>query len=222
MDTKGFFKLGKTIPGSRLTPVAIVDRRNGSKGLWYKCKCECGNIVLSNPYDMTHGKTKSCGCYRRDMLPINNTTHGLSKRSEYHAAKNAVARCTDPANSHYRLYGARGIKVKFKDATEFAKWLCDHLPKPTGRYCLDRKNNDRDYEKGNLRWATPKESARNHSGNRRVTINGKTRVLSEWSELSGVCAMTIHGRIKNNFPERLWLHKGKITRAVLFRELNRQ
>lgn len=220
VDTNGFYVIGKQIPKTRLTPIAVLDEYKKKRALFYRCKCECGKEVVTQPYYIQAGRTKSCGCFKVDSAK-NRKTHGLSKVPEFEAAKNAFDRCTNRKNRFYPSYGARGIKVKFSNPEVFARWLLDKLPKPKGKFCLDRIENNGNYEPGNLKWSTPKESGRNKRGNRRLTIGNSTKTLSEWAETSGVCSMTIHCRIKAGVPEALWLHKGKITKATLFKELSK-
>jgi hypothetical protein len=33
----------------------------------YKCQCDCGGVVDVEHYQLTRGKTKSCGCLRREL-----------------------------------------------------------------------------------------------------------------------------------------------------------
>jgi hypothetical protein len=74
----------------------------------------------------------------------------------YDAWRNAQQRCENPNNPRYAAYGGRGIELRIT----YEELLAEIGPKPEGML-LDRIDNDGHYEKGNLRWATPKESARN-------------------------------------------------------------
>ena len=38
------------------------------KGLWYRCRCQCGNTVVVRRDSLVSGNTKSCGCLRRDFV----------------------------------------------------------------------------------------------------------------------------------------------------------
>lgn len=55
-----------------------VTRRNGSdkrkRAMWL-CKCGCGNKITVRGTDLTNGKTKSCGCLRKDFP---NNFHDLT------------------------------------------------------------------------------------------------------------------------------------------------
>lgn len=143
---------------------------NGRKlGRW-KCYCDCGNTtqVLGISLKASSASTKSCGCLSRQSASkrtkIRNRTHGMSKHSVYHIWHNIKNRCYNQDCSVYKHYGARGIRLyePWHDLVVFAKWLEDNLgPRPTSKYSLDRIDNDKGYEPGNLRWATKKEQIDN-------------------------------------------------------------
>ena len=50
----------------RLTVLEDVGRRHG--GVLWRCHCNCGNIVDIRAGDLLSGGTKSCGCYRNELL----------------------------------------------------------------------------------------------------------------------------------------------------------
>ena len=127
-----------------------------------KCACGCGKDAgvyaersrghkAGTPKRWLHGHSGGDG-----------TTHGLSRRDgkltpEWQSYTNARQRCTNPNNEYYKAYGGRGIKFMFTSV----KQLFEELgPRPKGK-TLDRKDNDGNYEIGNVRWATPKQQANN-------------------------------------------------------------
>ena len=79
---------------------------------------------------------------------------------------NAKQRCTNPKNKSYKDYGGRGIKFLFDSLQEFKEELGE---RPEG-YTLDRIDNDGNYEKGNVRWASRSVQMQN----RRVLSSNKT------------------------------------------------
>ena len=57
---------------SRLTVISCIGRitvqssGGGGRPIW-KCRCQCGNIVLTARHRIQNGETKSCGCLRKEM-----------------------------------------------------------------------------------------------------------------------------------------------------------
>jgi hypothetical protein len=70
-----------------------------------------------------------------------------------------LQRCKNPNNHAYNYYGGRGIKV-CERWNKFEHFLTDLGEKPPGMW-IERTNNNLGYFPGNVRWATPKEQAKN-------------------------------------------------------------
>ena len=45
----------------KLTALAITDLREDRRPLW-KCRCDCGNLILVKSHDLVNGTRVSCGC----------------------------------------------------------------------------------------------------------------------------------------------------------------
>jgi hypothetical protein len=66
-------------------------------------------------------------------------------------------RCENPKNTRYADYGGRGVQFRFKTVLEAYLWVMENLPPPADNlkgWQLDRIDNERHYEPGNLRWST--------------------------------------------------------------------
>jgi len=72
--------------------------------------------------------------------------------------------------------------------------MADMGERPEGM-TLDRIDNDGDYEPSNCRWATLLEQSINKRNTVRLTHNGKTMSLVEWSSITGIPYGTIRQRI---------------------------
>jgi hypothetical protein len=79
----------------------------------------------------------------------------------YFTAANAFHRCYSPKNKRYSRYGGRGITVEFGTIGEFAEYLRNELPGYASGMTLDRRDNDGNYARGNLQWATRQEQNSN-------------------------------------------------------------
>lgn len=69
-----------------------------------------------------------------------------------------IERCNRPLHPFWPLYGGRGIRVcaRWQGRGGFDRFLADVGERPPGR-TLDRIDPDRNYEPGNVRWATKRE-----------------------------------------------------------------
>jgi hypothetical protein len=79
---------------------------------------------------------------------------GWSKDPEYMAWANAKQRCTNPNNPAWEQYGGRGITMCKEWQTDFKAFLRHIGLRPVPSYSLDRRDNDGNYEPGNVRWAS--------------------------------------------------------------------
>jgi hypothetical protein len=73
------------------------------------------------------------------------------RRTAYNRWRNMIRRCTDPTHKSYPDYGGRGIAV-CPEWLDFETYYAAVGDAPEGM-SLDRIDNDRGYEAGNVRWA---------------------------------------------------------------------
>lgn len=112
----------------------------------------------------------------------------------YNAWQNMKRRCNNPNIEHYEYYGGKGVTYD-KEWESIDGFKVDMLPTWKKGLTLDRIDVDGNYQKDNCRWITMKEQCYNRTNNRYITIDGETKALTEWSELSGVPVSTIHCRV---------------------------
>lgn len=74
-------------------------------------------------------------------------------------------RCNNPKAPRYSCYGGRGIKCLFENADDFVNYVINELQADPRGLLLDRIDNDGNYEPGNIRFVTAKESANNRGRN---------------------------------------------------------
>lgn len=80
---------------------------------------------------------------------------------EYRAWRQAKNRTTNPAYPKFARYGGRGITMSPEWVDDFAAFFRHIGPRPGAGYSLDRIDNSKGYEPGNVRWATASEQAAN-------------------------------------------------------------
>ena len=169
----------------RLKIIGYAGSKN-QKTSWY-CLCDCGNIVQAKTKEIRNRDTKSCGCLGPDRHREIFTKHGKCGSREYSIYCLILNRCNNPNNKKFHNYGGRGIKCHFGSFQEFYAEVGNA---PSTKHSIDRIDNEKGYERGNLRWALPKEQARNTRVVKYLTFNGQTKTRPEWRE-------------EFNFPEKL-------------------
>jgi hypothetical protein len=124
-----------------------------------------------------------------------------SKHELYDTWHAMIRRCHNPAADNYGRYGGRGITVCQAWRDSFDAFLADLPPRPTPEHSLERIDNNGPYEPGNVRWATPREQARNRRDNHYLTARGRTLLIEEWAEVTGIPKSTLHNRIKAGWTD---------------------
>jgi hypothetical protein len=145
------------------------------KKLW-KLKCSCGEYTVAIASQVRSGKTKSCGHLKSAG---NRRTHGQHNSKLYTAWCNMKARCDNKSHAQYSDYGGRGIKYQ-PSWEKFEVFASDVGEPPDDKYTLDRIDNNGNYEKNNVRWASRHTQARNKRKNVWVTIEGCTMCVHDW------------------------------------------
>lgn len=158
---------------------------NSHKRMVWLCHCDCGNIceVLSN--SLLSNRTFSCGCFQKKSASERSKTHGRTKTPEYRAWSQMIQRCTNKNASNSSCYLDRGISV-CERWMNFENFFLDMGIRPGKEFSIERKNNNGNYEPGNCEWATKIKQARNRRNNHLVCVNGASKTLAEWREISGL------------------------------------
>lgn len=179
---------------------------------WH-CVCDCGTQKIVASYDLRSGKIVSCGCFKDENTKKRFTKHGLAHKSpEYNAWRGMLSRGSNKKRQDAQYYVNRGIVVCERWKTSFEAFLQDVGTRPSDKHSLDRIDNSKGYEPGNVRWATRKEQMRNTRRSRMLEWAGMTLSLAEWCERAGMSQSVVEARLNRYgwpWPQALYIPKGK-------------
>lgn len=195
------------LTGRRFGMLVVVNRSNKARYTYWNCRCDCGAMHVAESGNLTGGSVQSCGCLRGIANRARLTTHGGRNTAEYRTWRGIKLRCLVPTDQHYPDYGARGIIPCSGVATDFSAFLNAVGTRPSRDHSIDRIDNDRGYDCGacedclsrnatlNMRWADKYQQAQNRRGCHKITYNGETLCLAEWSRRTGLSSPTLRERL---------------------------
>lgn len=158
--SKANYIIGETYGDGNILLELLPNRGQYRFGMF---RCKCGNIFTARITAITSGNSKGCGCREGTHMK----THGLSKTQLYEAWCNIKKRCYNRIYPKYNYWGGRGITMsdEFLNSpetfVEYMKSLPNYDKREELKLEIDRINNDGNYERGNLRWATRSEQCSN-------------------------------------------------------------
>ncbi len=150
-------------------------------------------------------KDKDDGYYPENCVFLEkkktNKTHGMRYSRLYRIWTLMNQRCTNQRLAYYERYGGRDIQVcdEWKTFEVFADWAMKNGYKDD--LSIDRINVNGNYEPENCKWSTNVEQQRNKRNNHFKTINGETKTVAEWAEISGLPYKTLQRRIYTGCKE---------------------
>ena len=181
--------------GEKYNRLTIIELLPGAK---VRCRCDCGNEIITRRDQVKEGISRSCGCYHKEVTGAIHRTHGLTHHKLYKPWPNMRSRCKNPNAAKYELYGGRGIMVCGEwdnDFMAFYNWAIasgwkeglsiDRID-PNGNYCPE-----------NCRWVDMETQANNRSNNIYVEYNGERMTISQLEKKTGLKRNEIQKRLNN-------------------------
>ena len=168
------------------------------------CLCSCGREGIVSSGNLRSSKSQSCGCLKLERLS-QRATHGACQvegyTPEYRSWCHIVDRCCNPKAPAFHRYGGRGILICPEWRASFEAFR-DHIgPRPSSSHSVERIENNKGYEPGNVKWPLPREQSRNTSRNHLMTLNGETMCLTDWASRIGLGVGTLWARTKAGWTD---------------------
>lgn len=154
----------------------------------------CGRICVSRTSAIRNIDSSSCNW-------CSHIKHGMTGTQEYRAWGSMIGRCTNINNQHYEDYGGRGITVYEPWRQDFVLWY-DHIgPSPGKEYSQNRIDNNKNYEPGNIEWATKTEQVNNRRCTAYMTISDETMAVSDMCRKYNVDYDIIRDRLRRGWSD---------------------
>lgn len=141
----------RNILGQKFNKLTVIEELGSRKPgkIYWKCRCDCGNIVEVCTGNLTTNQVKSCGCF--------NIKHNMTNSKFYAVWSVMKYRCKDLTNEGY---GGRGITYD-SSWEHFENFYNDMFSTYAEGLSLDRIDNNGNYSKENCRWTTRQIQSRN-------------------------------------------------------------
>ena len=160
------------IPGMRFVRLEVIKRLkkpSQQREVMWECRCDCGNLVQVRASALFRGNTQSCGCLGRERsaqrTAILNYLHEDAGSPISRCWSGIRQRCLSPKHIGFKDYGSRGITMWpewIDNYPVFRDYVLHNIgPRPSPKYSIDRRDNEGNYEPGNLKWSTRSEQMLN-------------------------------------------------------------
>lgn len=199
----------------RLTVIGVPYKWGKNYDKKVRVMCVCGKVKEVHIASLNNGGTVSCGCFHKELFSNITSTHKLSTHLIYRLWARLKTRCLNKNSVEYRKYGAKGVMICDEwrdDFMSFYNWAKDKWRKGLELdkdILYNKKHGTRTgklYSPEYCCFVTGKANCRQKTTNRIIEYNGFKKTLIEWSEILGISAKVIGGRINK--------HKWSVERAM--------
>lgn len=170
------FPVGAVFGNLTVTAWERVFHEGKSAGFCPRVVCSCGFEFVTTRYKLLDKHTTRCRkCHEGSFRPKRYIKYADAMPDEGARARllnrlyAAQSRCHNPKDRNYKSYGARGIRVTdewINDRAAFLKYVATLPGYDDPDLQMDRIDNNRGYEPGNIRFCTASKNINN-----RETVN---------------------------------------------------
>lgn len=174
---------------------SIADSKTSDGHIKWICKCGCGNVSEYSATRVRFGYVVQCKKCAHMAAGSKNKTHGMRNSKEYRAWSAMKARAKG-TGKYKRSYGDKGVTVCHEWSKSFELFFSYLGRAPSPDHSIDRIDNDKGYEPGNVRWATWTEQQRNKRCSVFVTNGVAVFHIKEVADKLGISKGAAHLRLK--------------------------
>lgn len=194
-----------------------IDKRTGKSNRKHYGIFKCPMCGKEYPLPVVRGLAyKGCRVCRAKEL---KTKHNHVYHPMYKTWQSMKARCNNPNNIKYRIYGGAGIKVCERWNDSFQNFYDDNINKWKPGLTIDRIDSTKGYYPENVQWITRSENSskiRSRTPVVQLTLGSPQFKVAEYesvakaAEATGINAESIRPCLKkktNSAGKFLWVYK---------------
>lgn len=175
----------KDITGLKFGKLTVLSKEGHTKNrnITWLCQCDCGRQKVYPSGKLLSGRATNCGCEALNIKRKVASKHGLlagTTPRTFICWNGMKARCLNPNCLQYKDYGGRGIKIcdEWLSFENFHNWAINNGY--SDDLTIERIDVNGNYTPDNCKWIPRKEQAKNTRRNHYVTIDGTTKIVSDW------------------------------------------
>lgn len=199
--------------GTKINRITIINDLGvlitpaGRKKKFIIGRCDCGKEWRIAMTDVKNGRTKSCGCYLREITSIRTASHRLIKDPIYKIWGSIKNRCLHANRKDSKSYYDKGVTICnewMNDFMCFYNWATINGYKSGMQ--IDRIDNNLGYNPENCRFVSARDNVNNRANTCFLEHDGQKLCLTEWARIKNIPSETLRRRI--------FTYKWDISRAL--------
>jgi hypothetical protein len=181
---------------SKLTFIRVADTKSADGHIKWVCQCECGNVSEYIATRVRLNRVSQCRSCATNVTTQKITVHGMKGSLAYNSWQSIKARCLNKSCKDFEKYGAKGISICNEWKNDFLLFFSYVGAPPSKAHTIDRIDNNKGYEPGNVRWATRSQQQRNKTCSVYVTNGNEVLHINEVAKRLGISRGAAHLRLK--------------------------